>query len=284
MLIDLQKAFDTINHNILLEKLKEISFSDESVNWSHSYLTDRAFLVGIENKYSSISKILCGVPQGSILGLLLFLIYVNDMKQVVSSDLLLYADDSCLVFQHKHVTETETHFNNNFSKLCEWFLDNKLSIHFGDDKTKSILFGTKRKLRKVGKLNITCQGIDIKQSSQVTYLGCILDETMSGEPMAYKTIKKINSRLNYLFRKKHFLTTSLRRLLCNALIQLHFDYACTTWYPNLNKKLKNEIQTTQNICVRFCLNLDKMAHISRNEFEMTTFKFVNDITPITCMK
>ena len=162
MLIDLQKAFDTINHNILLEKLKEISFCNDSVNWSHSYLTDRAFLVGIENKYSSISKILCGVPQGSILGLLLFLIYVNDMKQVVSSDLLLYADDSCLVFQHKHVTETETHFNNNFSKLCEWFLDNKLSIHFGDDKTKSILFGTKRKLRKVGKLNITSQGIDIK--------------------------------------------------------------------------------------------------------------------------
>ena len=83
--------------------------------------------------------------------------------------------------------------NNNFSNLCEWFLDNKLSIRFGENKTKSILFGSKRKLRKVGKLNITYQGIDIKQNSQVTYLGCILDETMSGKPMAYKTIKKINS-------------------------------------------------------------------------------------------
>ena len=110
---------------------------------------------------------------------------------------------------------------------------------------------------------------------------------MSGEPMAYKTIKKINSRLNYLFRKKHFLTTSLRRLLCNALIQPHFDYAFG--------KLKNKIQTTQNKCVQFCLNLDKMAHISQNEFEKlnwlpisdrinqcilsTTFKFVNDMGP-----
>ena len=81
--------------------------------------------------------------------------------------------------------------NNDFSNLCEWFLDNKLSIHFGEDKTKAILFGTKRKLRKDGKLNITYQGIDIKQISQVTYLGSILDETMSGEPMAYRTIKKI---------------------------------------------------------------------------------------------
>ena len=125
ILIDLQKAFDTIDHNILLEKLMAIGFCDDTVHWFHSYLTDRAFLVSIENKYSSISKISCGVLQGSILGPLLFLIYVNDMKQAVSSDLLLYADDSCLVFQHKHVTEIETHLNNDFSNLCEWFLDNK---------------------------------------------------------------------------------------------------------------------------------------------------------------
>ena len=126
------------------------------------------------------------------------------MKKVVSSDLLLYADDFCLVFQHKHVIEIETHLNNSFSNLCEWFLDNKRSIHFREDKTKFILFGTKRKLRKVGKLNFTYQGIDIKQNSQVTFLGCILDETMSSEPMVYKTIKKINPRLSYLFRKSTF--------------------------------------------------------------------------------
>ena len=87
------------------------------------------------------------------------------------------------------------HLNNDFSNLCEWFVDNKLSIHFREDKTKSILFASKRKLRKVGKLNITYQGMDIKQNSQVTYLGCILDETMSSEPMAYKTIKNINSTI-----------------------------------------------------------------------------------------
>ena len=112
-----------------------------------------------------------------------FLISINDMKQAVSSNLLLYADDSCLFFQHKHVTKTETHLNNDFSNLCELFLDNKLSIHFGENKTKPILFGTKLKLRKTGKLNITYQSIDIKQNSQITYLGYILDETMSGETM-----------------------------------------------------------------------------------------------------
>ena len=119
-------------------------------------------------------------------------------------------------------------------------------IYFGQDKTKSILLGTKRKLRKVGKLNITSHSIDIKQNSQVNYLGCILDETKSGEPMAYKTIKKINTRFNYLFRKRHFFTRRLRRLLRNALIQPHFDYACTAWYPNRNKKLKIKIQNVFN--------------------------------------
>ena len=173
ILIDLQKVFDTMDHNILLEKLKAIGFSDDTINWFHSYLFDWAFLVSIENKYSSILNILCGVPQGSILGPLLFLIYVNDIKQVVSSDLLLYADDSCLVFQYQHVTEIEKHLSNGFSNLCEWFLDNKLSIHFGEDKTKFILLGSKLKLRKVGTVNITYQGIDMKQNTQVTYLDCI---------------------------------------------------------------------------------------------------------------
>ena len=81
ILIDLQKTFDRIDHNILLKKLKAISFCDNTVNWFRSYLTDRLFLASIENKYSSNSKILCGVPQGPVLGPLIFLIYFNDMKQ-----------------------------------------------------------------------------------------------------------------------------------------------------------------------------------------------------------
>ena len=99
---------------------------------------------------------------------------------------------------------------------------------------------------------------------------------MSGEPLAYKTTKKINSRLYYLFRKKHFLTARLRRLLCNALIQPHFDNACTAWYPNICKKLKNKIQTTLNKCDRFCPNLDKMAHISLNEFKKLNWPAISD--------
>ena len=107
ILIDLQKAFDTIDHEILLQKLKAIKFSESTIKWFKSYLSERIFLVNIENKLSDFGEISCGVPQGSILGPLLFLIYVNDMLQAATSTLLLYAHNSCILYQHKDVMQIE---------------------------------------------------------------------------------------------------------------------------------------------------------------------------------
>ena len=145
--------------------------------------------------------------------------------------------------------------------MCEWFVDNKLSIHLGEDKTKSILFTSKNKKNKVGNLSIYHGNIQIKQHSKVTYLGCVLDEDLSGETMATKVTGKINSRLKFFYRKNKFLTSSLRRLLCNALIQPHFDYACSAWYPNLTQNLNKKLQTTQNKCTR------NRSHIGHSEFK-----------------
>ena len=87
---------------------------------------------------------------------------------------------------------------------------------------------------------------------------------MFGESMANKLISKVNARLKkFLHQKNKYLTPNLHRLLCNVLIQPDFDYACSAWYPNLSKKLKNRIQTLQNKCIRFCLQLDKMSYISK---------------------
>ena len=85
------------------------------------------------------------VPQGSIFGPLLFLLYINDMPQAVDCDLFLYADDTCLLFQHKDLERIKEELTKTFSNICDWFVDNKLSIHFGEDKTKSILFSTKNR-------------------------------------------------------------------------------------------------------------------------------------------
>ena len=102
-----------------------------------------------------------------------------------------------LYFQGKYVIEIEKQLNGDLINICEWFVDNRLIIHFGEDKTKSILFASKRKIKRFPKLKIKYENIQIKQHSKVTYLGCILDETMSGELMALKVIHIINSRLNF---------------------------------------------------------------------------------------
>ena len=111
------------------------------------------------------------------------------------------------------------------------------------------------------------KNIKIKQHSQVTYLGCVLDETLSGEPMALKALNKINGKLKLFDRKNKCLTPTPRRMLCNAIIQSHFDYACSAWYPNFNEELKKKIQIAQNKCIGFFLKLDKKHHISSKEFE-----------------
>ena len=149
ILIDLQKAFDTIYHAVLLQKLYAIGFLKHTVNWFQSYLSNRSFLVNLENNFSQPASVSCGVPQGSILGPLLFLIYVNDMSQAVKCDLFLYADDTCLVCQHKYINKIENQLNEDFSNICDWFVDNKLSIHFGEDKTKSMLFASKFKRKNI---------------------------------------------------------------------------------------------------------------------------------------
>ena len=95
-----------------MQKLDVIGFSKHTVNWFQSYLSNRSFLVSLANNFSQPASISCGVPKGSILGPLLFLIYVNDMSQVVKCDLFLYADDACVVCQHKDINKIENQLKN----------------------------------------------------------------------------------------------------------------------------------------------------------------------------
>ena len=105
-------------------------------------------------------------------------------------------------------------------------------------------------------MDIRYGDVKIKQHPHVKYLGCILDSNFSGESMALHALTK-----------QSFLSTYLRRLLCNAIIQPHFDFACLAWYPCLNNNFKKKIQVAQNKCIRFCLNLSNIFHIGTKQFE-----------------
>ena len=109
--------------------------------------------------------------------------------------------------------------------MCDSFVDYKLSIYFDYDKTKSIRFDFKHKTKKLQKLEIIYNNIQIKQHFRVTHLGCILEKTISGESMSYKVISKINARLKFIHQKSKYLTPNLCHLLCNSLIQPHVCFA-----------------------------------------------------------
>ena len=140
VMIDLQKAFDTFDHDILLNKLKAIGLDDLSISWYSSYLKNRFQKTEIDGIFSDPMVVPCRVPQGSILGPLLFLIYVNDMEAAVSCRLIFYADYPALLVSGTSVSVIEETLGH---ELTEWLVDNKLYIHLG--KTESILFGSNKK-------------------------------------------------------------------------------------------------------------------------------------------
>ena len=170
----------------LLKKVKYFGFWTSVIKWFESYPSNRKLFVSID-VFSEAGTLKFDVPQGSILGLLLFLLYVNDLPQSLSdAGSYLYVDDTCVYYQHEDVKEVEDVLNKEFSSLCQWFIDNKRSIHFGDGKTKSILFSKTRGLKEIDR---SFAGHSIKQHETVEYLGCQLDSKLSGISMASKVLK-----------------------------------------------------------------------------------------------
>jgi len=274
IMLDLQKAFDTVDHKILLTKLGAMGVNNNSIKWFHSYLTSRTQFVEVNGVQSKPSSINCGVPQGSILGPLLFLAYVNDMSAAVKCKLLLYADDSALMVSHKDVQYIQQTLSFELESVSKWLIDNKLSLHLG--KTESILFGTKRKLKSHSELNITCNGSKIVSKSSVKYLGVDLDQCLNGEITGNKVIKTVHGRLNFLYRNSKCLNQNTKKLLVSALIQCHFDYASSFWFAGLTCKTKHRLQTAQNKLVRYVLSLQQRSHIGYEEFRRVNWLPIED--------
>ena len=142
---NLKKAFDTCNHSILLKKLKKYGVDNVELGWFESYLTSRKQFVSIKNVNSPLCEISLGVPQGSILGPLLFILYINDLPSASKLLALLFADDTTLLFSHENLNTLIETVNTEFRKICEFFRLNRLVLH--PDKTKFILF-TREKVQR----------------------------------------------------------------------------------------------------------------------------------------
>lgn len=197
VLLDVQKAFDTVDHSVLLMKLKAIGLSESSVTWFTSHFSDRHQLVDVSGTLSFRANISCGVPQGSILGPLLVLIYVNGMAAAVRNKLNLYANDSGILVSGKSQAQIESVLSSELESVSEWLVCNKLSLHLG--KTESILFGSKQKLKTQPALKVECNGQSIQSKDSVSYLGATIGQNLTFDSMVMSVIQKANYRLKFLY-------------------------------------------------------------------------------------
>ncbi|PIK46418.1 hypothetical protein BSL78_16704 [Apostichopus japonicus] len=209
LFLDFKKAFDTVDHDILLDKLRSYGVVDSALDWFGSYLAGRYQIVQIENQYSDMMGIAFGVPQGSIIGPLLFSIYINDLPSATSeSQAILYADDTAVIYSSEKISEIQQVLSTDLILIGKWLVKNKLTLNV--KKTKSMLFGTPTMMKRADPLILHYDSHDIEQVHVFRYLGVLLDSTLTFKDHLSMICKKISCRLGILGRVKKYLPHKYR--------------------------------------------------------------------------
>ena len=247
--IDLSKAFDTVDHNILLNKLEFYGVKNSNLKWFESYLHKRQQFIGYDQNQTKMNYITCGVPQGSILGPLLFLIYVNDLNNV--SDLLdpiMFADDTNLFYSHSNIKILFDTVNRELCKLNNWFHANKLSLNVS--KTKYTFFHKLRQNINIPLVlpNLSINGITVKRERSIKFLG------------VFQTIEnKISKNIGMLFKAKFLLNQKCLKSIYFSFIHCYLTYANIAWGSTHQSKLK-KLYKQQKHASRIIFNKDITTH------------------------
>ena len=239
LFLDLSKAFDTINHEILLKKLDHYGIRGLSNTWLKSYLTNRKQYTHICNTNSQYKDVKCGVPQGSILGTLLFLIYINDIKHSTKLQLLSFADDTTVYLSDPDSTNLMKEADAEINLLFDWLCANKLSLNIG--KTKYSLFGPNQALKNVNGSQITLKGEQITRAKDpIKFLGIHIDEQLSWKCHIKKLSSKISRAIFCINRVKNILPFDALKSLYYSLVHSHILYGIQAWgnSPNINTIFK----------------------------------------------
>ena len=261
--IDLTKAFDTCDINILLHKLYHYGFREESNPWFHSYLTGRQQFTSINGVNSSKKDITCGVPQGSILGPLLFILLINDLPNSSSFSTLLFADDTTLQISGPNLIELYTKANHELEKVSEWFKANKLTLNA--KKTKYICFKSNSRKDNIEFPSLKIDNTKIDRIGEgckeeyFKFVGIRIDEKMSWKYHLEYVAKKASSAAFALAKTKNLLPSNVKLLIYNALFRSYIEYGLIVW-GHASNYLKKKIFISQKKALRYIDNAKRLAH------------------------
>ena len=265
VLLDYSKAFDCANHQLILAKCKALGFQESALRLLSSYLSNRSQKIKIDEDESNWCKLINGVPQGSILGPLLFTILLNDIKDVINyCRHHCYADDTQLFRQTKinEIKECIEKINADLNNVANFSVNNCLQINA--DKSHFIILGTKKKLSELKQVEIPEIKMNqeiISREMEVKNLGVIFDETLSFSKHITKIISNAIGRLKQAYRHKNFLTQEVRLIIVEYYVLAKINY-CDILFQNLTVELKNKLAKFQNWCVKFVFGLRKYDHVS----------------------
>ena len=262
---DLSKAFDTLNHDILLRKLDYYGIRGKTKEWFQSYLKGRQQYVDWEGCKSNRLPIGTGVPQGSILGPLLFLIYINDLPAATTLKCVLFADDSNLLIRGKDISILKESLNAELEGISDFFKANKLKLNA--KKTKLVCFRKKSQTINYEQIDIILDGEKLKFEEEAVFLGLTIDSHLNWESHCKNVANKISCHCGVINRVKKLLPPKSLKILYSSLILPHLQYGLAVWGGCSNQNRKRII-TIQKRVTRV---ISKSFYSSHTEPRMKKF-------------